>query len=169
MKRKILAIVVATAVLGILGTGVASATSNVKLSVFEDAAPGPVGVVDFVGPTVDHSFVNFNQDDVTGDLRIVVNLHKTGEPGATYQIFLVCGAGSHAGCGFDTIGTLTLNKVGNGNSGALIVPKCQAAALLGPGGDAGHVDLLEAVGDDSAGVYVADDVIFDPSIGPACP
>ena len=149
-------------------SSIAGAAPNTMATVFEDVAPGSGDAIDFSGTDVPHAFVNFNQDDETGDLRIVTKLHKIGVGGAEYVIWLVCGTGDHLGCGYTQIGTITLNDQGNGNSDEIIVAKCEAEALLAANSGAGHIDIAKGLGDASNGWYVADGIQFDSAIGPAC-
>lgn len=145
---------------------VASATPNTKLNMIQDSAGcGGAGQPacgaadsDMAGPT-GFGFVNFNQDD-EGNLRVVVSL-KDATPNTTYEIFLVCGPTHALACGFITIGFLTTNVQGNGNSGAIIVDVTTLqAAPFGSGARTDHIDLLQGVGDLSAGFYVVTPVAY---------
>lgn len=139
-------------VLGALLASPVLATPNTKLDLVTDCSAGCPEALDMAGPMA--GFVNFNQDD-TGALRVVVAVKK-GVPDTTYEIFLVCGPTHALACGFISIGTLTTNGQGNGNSGAISVSVATlVAAPFGSGARTDHIDLLVGVGDLSAGVLAA--------------
>jgi hypothetical protein len=139
--------------------GIAFATPNTKVDFVQDVATGgSFADLDMAGPT-GFGFVNFNQDDA-GNLRVVASL-KNAEPNTTYEIFLVCGPTHDTACGFISIGTLTTNGQGNGNSGAIDVPLATLqAAPFGSGDRTDHIDLLKGVGDLSAGVYAVSGIDY---------
>ncbi len=94
------------------------------------------------------------QSGNSGALRVVVSL-KDAQPNTTYQIFFTCGPIHALACGYITIGTLTTNGVGNGNTGAFIVPlSTLQAGPFGAGSRTDHIDLLKGAFDLSAGLYV---------------
>lgn len=112
------------------------ATPNTKLSLVNDSADG---VNDMVGP--ESGFVNYNQNNA-GDLRTVVKM-EGGEPLTTYTIYLVCGPTHAAACGFISIGTLTTDVNGNGNSGAIRTPVATLqSAPFGSGARTDHIDAI---------------------------
>ena len=140
-------------------------TANVKLDLFRDCDIGGctgANPLDMQGPG-DQGFVNYNQDEYTGDMNVTVHLQKQGAPNESYTLFLTCGPGGigtpHSeSCGFDVIGTLETNRNGIATMG-VTVPKCLADALISgnPYGDGqqAHLDILAGAGDQSLGVFVA--------------
>lgn len=139
--------------------GTAFATPNTKVDFIQDVATGgSIADLDMAGPT-GFGFVNFNQDNA-GNLRVVASL-KNAEPNTTYEIFLVCGPTHDTACGFISIGTLTTNGQGNGNSGAVDVPLATLqAAPFGAGDRTDHIDLIQGPGDLSAGAYVVSGIDY---------
>lgn len=166
-----LLIVLAALTLVVSGAVPGHATPNTKLLIIQDSAGcGGVGQPvcgaadsDMAGPSGTGNrgfgFVNYNQN-AEGELRVVVAL-KNATPNTTYEIFLVCGPTHATACGFITIGFLTTNGQGNGNSGAIHVPVTTLQAPpFGSGARTDHVDLLASVGDLSAGFYAATPVSY---------
>jgi len=128
-----------------------SAQPNTKLDALQDCGVPCVEALDNAGPT-GFGFFNYNVD-ANGDLRVVVSL-KNAVPNTTYEIFLVCGPTHASACGFISIGFLTTNGQGNGNSGAIDIPLATLQALpFGSGTRNDHIDLLKGVGDLSGGLY----------------
>jgi hypothetical protein len=108
-------------------------------------------------------FVNYNQDGTTGDLRLVIKI-ANGPSNTNFIVYLVCGPTHATGCNFDDFGTVTTNAQGNGNTSAIVIPKCVAQGILdGYVGMLGHVDLIGG-----GNVLAATAVDFDETVGPAC-
>jgi hypothetical protein len=145
----------------------AEATPSTKLDVILDCPIGGCGDLDMTGPS-DQGFVIYNQDDITGDLRIVAKLQKSGKINSTYTVFLTCGPTHVAACNFIIIDVFSTNIKGTGNTGDIIVPKCTAESLITHVDDQAHIDILAGFGDTSDGVFVSSIIDFDPTIGPSC-
>jgi hypothetical protein len=114
---------------------VAWATPNEKVKIMWDDAPESPAV-DSEGPT-GYGFVNYSQNSTM--LRTVVAL-KNAEVNTTYTVYLVCGPTHALGCGFITIGYLTTDEDGNGNTGAIWT---MLTDITGPAGEGTyHIDLI---------------------------
>jgi hypothetical protein len=158
MKRVLLALALVIALVGLSQPSPVSAAPNTKVDIFQDCSTGCAEAIDMAGPT-GFGFVNFNQDE-TSALRVVVSL-KNAAPNTTYTIYLVCGPTHAVACGFISIGTLTTNGVGNGNSSAIIVPLSTLKdSPFGSGSRTDHIDLGAGVGDLSAGFYAVGGVNY---------
>lgn len=154
MRRRIASVATAglvTALAAVVLAGVASATANDKVDLQQDCGSPCVEPVDSVGPT-GFGFVNVNKN-AAGDLRVVAVL-KNAAPNTTYEVFLVCGPTHATACGFVSLGTLTTNGQGNGNSGAIVVEDPPYV-----GGPNDHIDLLAQGGGTSAGVYISTPIV----------
>ena len=163
-------------------SGTVRATAETQVPIFEDAEPDDpfsLEIANFVGPTIDHSRVNYSQQDSTGDLMLEIHIQKGGVSKTEYKVFVVCGAGAHSGVGTCLagpgslfVGTLAMNQVGTSVSGTIFVPKCDVADVVAGGNNAGHIDIGEpptlANPFFDLGLLVADNIVFDPSIGPPC-
>ena len=156
----------AALLLSVVIAGHASATPSHKLDLKCDVGLtcNPASPIDMEGPVI--GFVNYNQDDVTGDLRLEIKING-GAPAAGFTIYLVCGPTHETACGFDSFGTMTTNAQGNSSSSALVIPKCTAQAILSPNGPAmlGHIDLISGA---NVELYAATTVDFNETVGPAC-
>jgi hypothetical protein len=158
MKRVLLALALVIALVGLSQPSPVSASPNTKVDIFQDCSTGCAEAIDMAGPT-GFGHVNFNQDE-TSALRVVVSL-KNAAPNTTYTIYLVCGPTHAVACGFISIGTLTTNGVGNGNSSAIIVPlSTLQGSPFGSGSRTDHIDLISPSGPAGGGVYAVGSVNY---------
>ena len=118
---------------------------------------------DMAGPT--KGIVSYSQD-ASGNLTITIVLVNAA-PSTGYSVFAVCGLTGATACGFVTADEeLTTDALGNGTA---TVDFTAAELLAGPfdcGPNNGHLDLLDGVGDDSAGLYTATPLTFTINCAP---
>ena len=154
LKLTALAVLAVAALLGSIST--AQATDNVKIAVFQDVPPGGSSAdIDFMGPT-GFGFVNYSQDDITGDMHVTASL-KGVAPDKTYFIFLVNGPDHTSASGFVLIAALTTNIRGNGTAPVTVPAAVLEFLAFGAESVLGHIDMFafDDTGIDfSAGVYV---------------
>ena len=155
--RKLIRIAITLAVMVVLlaSTATALATPNTKLNVFQDVSDGGPELRDTVG-TGSYGFANTNQDDATNDLR-VVGVLKGVAPNTIYRVTIWAGPTHIGAITMMYQGTVTTNKKGNANTGAIIIP---AASLYGPSGYVGdgHIDFDNmSIG---IGTYVAQHIPY---------
>ena len=120
------------AVVGLIA-GVANATPNTKVDLFQDVGSAGGGL-DMAGPT-GYGFINYNKN-ASGSLRVVAAL-KNAAPNTTFTIYLVCGPTHATACGFIEIGTITTDDDGNATSGAIWIDDPPYV-----GGPDDHIDLI---------------------------
>ena len=159
MVRKLfITVLVGVLALAFSNISVASAGRAIQLNLIQDCSTGCSEGVDMLGPT-GFGFINYNQDN-TGALRLLVSL-KNAEPNTTYSIYLICGPTHGTACNFIIVGSITTNRRGNGNSGAIIVPlSTLQGAPFGSGARTDHIDLIAPGGNAAGGVYVTTNVNY---------
>ena len=128
--RLLLTAMAVVAALGML-VSVANAAQNQKLDLFQDGGAAG-GAIDFAGPT-GYGFVNYNS--TASGARLVVAL-KNAAPNTTYEVYLTCGPTHALACGFISLGFVTTNASGNGNSGAIQFDNPYV------GGPNDHIDII---------------------------